>query len=124
MPSISFKACYMQILALISKMGCDLPNIILLLYAALVICCQTEIVERGFSFHRIFKGRLSNRLKSFTLDSLMRIKLNCPNPPKSLSSPHPYLNFPPQLRDEALDIITRQGSMRQAKAPLLLAKLH
>jgi hypothetical protein len=35
---------------------------------------QSATVGRGFSAHRILKGRLSNRLKVTTLDSIMRVR--------------------------------------------------
>eukprot|EP00983_Pelagomonas_calceolata_P099549 1158470-Pelagomonas_calceolata.AAC.4 len=36
---------------------------------------QTAIVERGFSVHHIVRSRLSGRVNTMTLDSLIRIKL-------------------------------------------------
>ena len=41
-----------------------------------VIPGHTCDVERGFSTHRVIKHRLTSRLRIFTVDSLMRVKLN------------------------------------------------
>ena len=36
---------------------------------------QTEVVERGFSMHKIIKNRLRNRLHIMTLDPLFLVKM-------------------------------------------------
>jgi len=51
------------------------PKVLMMANIMFIIPVQTAVVERGFSFHRILKNRLTNRLKIMTLDSLLRIKL-------------------------------------------------
>jgi hypothetical protein len=39
---------------------------------------ELELLERGFTLHRLFKYRLSSRLRVVTLDSLLRVSVLCP----------------------------------------------
>jgi hypothetical protein len=87
-----------------------------LYYACLSIPSQTAMVERGFSLHRLFKNRLTNRLRLMTLDSLLRLKLLCSSPSAFLSGDY---------MAPTLAILTRQ-SIRQngGKPPAVFTSLH
>lgn len=69
---MSFSAVWVKIKATHSGSLC---YILPLVYAMMVITVSTAEVERGFSIERAIKTRLSNRLLSVTVDSLMRVKM-------------------------------------------------
>lgn len=57
------------------KLKADNAAVLPLVNAMMVITVSTAEVERGFSIERSIKSRLSNRLLSVTVDSLVRVKM-------------------------------------------------
>jgi hypothetical protein len=72
---MSFNAVWLKLKATHSS---DLCYVLPLVYAMMVVIVNTAEVERGFSIERAIKTRLSNRLLSVTVDSLMRVKMLLP----------------------------------------------
>lgn len=87
-----------------------LPHIIALAAIMFVIPVQTATVERGFSLHRVFKHRLTNRMRLITLDSLMRVKMLAPE----------LCEFD---LEAALAVVTECGGMRSGSHPLTIGQL-
>ena len=53
------------------------PNILVLLEMAVICPVGNATVERLFSYLKLVKSRLRNNLGDQTLDSLLRIKIEC-----------------------------------------------
>jgi hypothetical protein len=88
----------------------SIPYIFQLACIMFTIPVQSATVERGFSMHRVFKNRLSNRLRLVTLDSLMRVKLLSPS------------QLTKSELDAAVLVIQEKGGMND-KHPMLIGRL-
>ena len=72
----------------IIQTGCmeHYPNVSILVCIKLTMATNTACCERGFSKMKIIKTYLRNRLHISTLDALMEVSMNGPEPHTSLSN--------------------------------------
>ena len=87
-----------------------------------VLALDTVEPERGFNYHKIIKSSLRTRLKTVTMDSLMRIRLLVPS--FDFERAKANLNDHSWIIDSAVEIMkTRSPIYQQGKPSLLLARL-
>ena len=84
----------------------EVPHLLHLAAAMLCIPVQTATVERGFSMNRLFKHKLSNRMRLITLDSMTRVCM-------LMKGEVSEFDF-----DAAVHIVEDCGGMRSGSHPL------
>lgn len=100
-------------LHLSSVHGSVIPHILPFVHVAFVVAVQSAVVERGFSQHSIIKDSLSNSLRLVTIDSLMRLRMLCPED---------FAKIDLSLIDDATEILLSTG-LRSERKPQKVAAL-
>jgi len=115
--NIPFRACMRKIFNDPANM-LQMPHMHKLLYVCLALAMQTAVVERGFSLHRVFKDRLSHRLRLFIIDSLLRVKMLVPKG----RAPHAFMKFE-GICEKAASVMGKTFPQNPSP-PLIVCKLN